>query len=439
MKRNKKMLTAVTLIAVIVLVQACRKFDFFSKESKKPEFTVAQAKEWYYGVFKGSAEWLNYDRQKNGVKLPDWKRGKYFKVGNTEFVEFPLIKAKTKIEIASKGDLSTGDAVKIVNSSLSRIVFVKTNAKVTIREIDYVPDFNYLKNAGFDISDNYIAEMNKEFTGTLILKTWDGVEISENYMNNGKLTGKKQKKKTSGNLRMQACEDFLIILYERNCYTVTNGDVVTTECTDWEETDRWIEPVCDSDPECEGMTPAECACMLFGCNGGGDPDGDPSGLDDQQTENAIIAMFNSYTQMEETPVVIEGNSTSVGADPVTGSVTWEVAKHSFGTWSIQAITNYSYVHDRFLTVNMTYIDTYNMTMFSTANSNFIGSNIFIESTWTEANKVDQVLNNNTANTHGQANISGTIRHRLRHPLPVSGGVLDVTNYVQGNTLTFYPR
>ena len=309
------------LLVTTIIFAACRK----NASSDNTSFDQMAAKEWYYGVFKKSSEWLGYNRQKNGIKLPDWRNGKYFKVGNSEFVEFPLIKAKTKMGITSKANLSAGDALKIANSSLSRIVFAKTGGKITVREIDYVPDWDYLSSAKFDISDNYFAKMNKNFTGKLIFKTWGGVELSQNLLNNGKIVGKIDKRNIASNLRVQACEDFLIIIYERNCYTVTNGDVLTTECTDWVETDRWIEPVCDTDPECEGLTPIECACMLFGCN---DPD-NPNGVDE--------ACNNSLNEFVQNNNVVESaetdNITISSSGPIerVKKYSWIFAKGTFNT------------------------------------------------------------------------------------------------------------
>lgn len=61
--------------------------------------------------------------------------------------------------------------MKVANATLTRIVFIKTpNNKVVVREIDYVPDWEYLKTKNFDISSNSFAAVDNNFSGTLVVK-----------------------------------------------------------------------------------------------------------------------------------------------------------------------------------------------------------------------------------------------------------------------------
>jgi len=143
------------LLLMLSLFFAITAISFVScqKGIEKPasdEFNVAAAKEWYYGTFKKSPEWKNSPL--HGKKLPDWKKGFYRKVGNIEMVEFPLVKIKTSISVSSNAQLTNAQKQRIAEASLSRIVFIKKDDKVLIREIDYIPDWEYLQNKGFDIS-----------------------------------------------------------------------------------------------------------------------------------------------------------------------------------------------------------------------------------------------------------------------------------------------
>src|SRR5688572_17232388 len=94
---SKTAILSLILSAVILTftIIACQKNT--SSDALDTVFDSADAKEWYYGTFKKSQEWLNYNAKENGVKSPDWNHGTYQKTGNLEIVEFPLIKVKTKL------------------------------------------------------------------------------------------------------------------------------------------------------------------------------------------------------------------------------------------------------------------------------------------------------------------------------------------------------
>ena len=47
---NQKTLLATLLVVFIVIISACRKFDFLSREKPIETLTVKDAKEWYYSV-----------------------------------------------------------------------------------------------------------------------------------------------------------------------------------------------------------------------------------------------------------------------------------------------------------------------------------------------------------------------------------------------------
>ncbi len=167
------------------------------------------------------------------------------------------------------------------------------------------------------------------------------------------------------------------------------------------------------------------------CGGGG------AGVSEDE---AIVQEFTNYVEFQIMPAAnIFGSATAASGNTISDIITWHVAEASLGFWKIVASTRYSYIHDRFYTVNMTYEDMYNMSMFETTGSQFVGSNTFIESTWTQTGLLNEILNNNTSNTYGKSRVTGTIRHRLRLPLPISGGILDYTFPVPGNELRFYPR
>lgn len=176
-----------------MLLFSCQKEVSTSKESSV--FNAAAAKEWYYAEFKKSAEWQGSALK--GKKLPEWKSGYIGKIGNSQAVEFPLV-TKTKSfpinPVSENRNLSQADIMRINNASISRIVFAKSSTgKIEVREVDYIPDWNYLVKYGFDISKISLLGPNFDFSGRVLIKKWDGSIVSSLIYKDGKIikTGKR--------------------------------------------------------------------------------------------------------------------------------------------------------------------------------------------------------------------------------------------------------
>jgi hypothetical protein len=169
-----------------------------------------------------------------------------------------------------------------------------------------------------------------------------------------------------------------------------------------------------------------------------DDPGDYGGGEDED-ESDEINMFYQYVAMEIRPAVVEGSSSEPNGDPISDIVTWSVAKATYAGWQILADTRYSYTHDTYFDVlNMSVNHVFTFLQWSTTGSYFVGSQVAIESTWTQTSSVDQVLNNGTSQAVGKAKVIGNIKHRLRHPLPLSGS-LETVQYIPGNELRFKPN
>lgn len=131
---------------------------------------VKNAKNWYYGTIKKTN--IYKISEKKSLQLPDWKYGKHRKSGNLEIIEFPLNKARKSFAISSKG-YSINQITDIANGSVSRVAFIKTDSKEFIlKEIDYIPDFEYLKEKEYDISDIELGANIKNFSGYVAIKNW---------------------------------------------------------------------------------------------------------------------------------------------------------------------------------------------------------------------------------------------------------------------------
>lgn len=259
-----------------VLFMACRKTG--ASPAGLSSFTTEAAKEFYYGVFRKSAEYAAYNPRVHGVKSPGWKHGIYQRKGDMEIVEFPLIKVKAKWLIPFSDSVSRADQGRIAAASLNRIVFIRTRAGIVVREMEYIPDILYAARKHFDISSNTATQLDKDFSGRIIQRYWDGRELSRKLIADGKV-------KASGRIKMasrseqavasgvstnsQQCTVFEICEWERECSYVWIGDMIEKVCEPWQQTGNcWIEEYCqgNSDP-CEGMNEEQCNCAFYGnCN-----------------------------------------------------------------------------------------------------------------------------------------------------------------------------
>lgn len=252
---------------------------------------VKNAKEWYYGTFKKSDTYKVSSEA--AAQLPDWKYGKHRKSGNLEIIEFPLNKARKSFAISSKG-YSINQITDIANGSISRIAFIKTDSKEFIlREIDYIPDFEYLKEKEYDISDIELGANIKNFSGYVAIKNWGGSVINTYKYKNGKIIKTKVKVYNSnislsrrGGYDCQPGED---CMYIRWCETELIGDTwyYTGECTQWENTGE-----CWQTDECDGIPPSDCALYGVDCGGGNGGDGESSSTYSFQSNHA--KMCGSY-------------------------------------------------------------------------------------------------------------------------------------------------
>ncbi|MGQ0738313.1 MAG: hypothetical protein ACT4OJ_04570, partial [Bacteroidota bacterium] len=95
--------------------------------SKLPEenFDAAFVKEWYYGTFKKSPEWASSSLK--GRKLPDWSHPIVGKFRQYDVIEYPLVKGTNEFFIPSDNFISETDKMRIVEASLSRIIFIRKN------------------------------------------------------------------------------------------------------------------------------------------------------------------------------------------------------------------------------------------------------------------------------------------------------------------------
>lgn len=307
--------------AIAVGIIACRKG---ASDVADTTFNTGAAKEWYYGTFKKSALWSS--SRLIGKKLPDWKNGIYKKIGNMELVEFPLITGKKLISV-QPGTAIGIEAEKIAEASLNRVVFIKKpNGQIAVRELNYIPDPQYLQQHGFDVSDASLVKGGGNFTGRVIVKDWTGMKLGLLLMQDGSIVkrGKMKSKAAQSSIsaRTENCTTFEVCEYEQVCTEYYSGDVLIEEtCDPWTATGNcWLEEYCEDAP-CTG-TETECACSTFNIcedDGGGGGGGDEEECNVPSASEAMAGGAPVSESVEE------------GADPAvtTGGVTTRIWR---GKW-----------------------------------------------------------------------------------------------------------
>lgn len=424
--------------AIILIAISCKKMLSNEDQSASGKtLNSAFVKNWYYGTFIKTAEWsaaAEKDKQ-----LPDWKNGVVTTIDKSDAVVYPFIKGKHTFALPGANALTDPQGKRIAAASLSTIAFIKTaDNKIVVKEIDYIPDWQYLQRKQFNIGDMKGENGRSDFSGMVITKDWAGNILSIQTQVDGKTVkyGRIVKEKKSGNTKkgdntssLGECTYTTLCLWQQDCVLIIYGDgMIENECGAWYIVECWEVENCPDPPPGGG-------------GGGGGPIEppacDPNAVSPEEEE------FNNYVLMQSSSQVSADAPTSTeGPNPISGTQIWTVAGGQIAGWQIKANTNYSYFHDKYYDINLNaFIHTYDLFHYQTVSSYYVGSNSFITSTWTQTSVQDQVFNNNTANTYGKSIVHGTIRHQANIPLniPFCPKVLDVTETIDPNTLIFYPR
>lgn len=433
----KTFLKLFVFASVIILVAiSCQKILSNEYASASTAFNNSAAKNWYYGTFIKTLEWAN--AAEKDKQLPDWKNGILTTIEMQEAVVYPFIKGKHTFSMPGDKSLTTSQCKRIADASLAKIAFIKAaDGKITVREIDYIPDWQYLQKKNYNIGEMNEVNGKTDFTGRVITKDWAGNILSVKTQIDGKTVkvGRRvDDKKISSHLKngdntssLGDCTYQEFCLWQQDCVIRIYGDGMTeVECGEWYIVECWLEENC---PPGGG-----------GGGGGGPiepPTCDPSLVSPEEEE------YNNHILMKSSSSVnLDADLTPDGPDPIIGVVNWIVAEGSVANWQIKANTNYSYYHDSYYDANLNaFIHRYDLFNYHTVSSYYVGSNTFIQSTWTQTSVQDQVFNNNTANTKGSSVVHGTIRHVLSLPFnaPYCPKALDQTVEVNPNTLNFTPR
>lgn len=279
----------ISLVSMLT-INSCRKMDDAGRKPAE-DFNVAAAKEWWYGEFRKGDEFKNWKTNYSvikGRKSPDWKRGIYLKIGNTEIVELPLIYEIKIVPNAKDIGSSEWDKKSIASASLDRLVIIRTSGGlIETRIVQYVPTIDYLKKRNYDISGNKVTQFDPDFSGNMYVKKWNEQLVKGYKLENGKLIKRiKAKDKSTSIASRWDCETVWYDIYRQDCEWTQEGDQPATEvCGEWylfetqpvEECTYVPDEEPGEDDPCFNLSAAECMCDLFGLYCDGPPGGSGGG------------------------------------------------------------------------------------------------------------------------------------------------------------------
>lgn len=301
------------------------------------EYNPTFVKEWYYGKFKKSQQWKTSDLK--GRKLPDWKHAVAGKIKDYNVIEFPLKKAVKSFSISTRDGsktLTNAEKIRLAEASISKILFImKPDGSIIVREIDYIPEWNYLQKMNYDISNTSILKKTNDFTGKIEIKEWSGKKVSESKYISGKRISTGLPQKLQPNNSVITEENCVRCIYERVCEIFQSGDVIFEECGPWIEVSCESVP-CDNDP---GV--GDDPCILFGdC---GDPDPDPVECAERTCEEADN-MISSITSQDISDISYTG---SPETQPDNNGVIRKNKNSKWGFFKLNFVGNYSVTYSAF--------------------------------------------------------------------------------------------
>jgi hypothetical protein len=222
----------------------------------------------------------------------------------------PIVRSQKDILIPENNKISKQQQKRVFQASLTKILFIKKGNNISVRELIMVPEYDYLNEKNFDISDNNFYNLDKKFRGNILISNWKDDFLTGYKMIDGKISKKISfEKKNKNQLARQwtitkqetvdGCLREKTEFWKQDCTIMTlqlgDGDEYTyTKCGEEELVDEteWIIIYCDPPPfeECEdpSLSFEECLCLQLGgslCddeNPEPEPDPNPNPNDEEE-------------------------------------------------------------------------------------------------------------------------------------------------------------
>jgi hypothetical protein len=185
---------------LLLLYWSCTRIDYGYQRSK--DFSVADAKEWWFGTFKKSGDYnyldpnslytpkLELGNNNWGIKDPSWLNAKAYSIGQIKVVELPLIYRKGVVIIPDGNPLSNADFVRTANSIVSKCLIIRlADGKIVVRVLQITPSFKHAKQKGFDVSENSSSFIQSDFDGYYMVRNWNESQVKNWRIQNGKKLG----------------------------------------------------------------------------------------------------------------------------------------------------------------------------------------------------------------------------------------------------------
>ena len=324
----KTLLKLFAFVSIIILIAiGCQKILSNDDLITSGEgLSKAVVKNWYYGTFVKTPEWAV--AAKKDKQLPDWKNGVITTIDKQAAVVYPFIKGQHAFLLPGDKSLTESQCKRIADASLSKIAFIKTaDNKITVREIDYIPDWQYLQNKKFNIGEMKGGNGISDFSGRVITRDWAGnilsiqIQVDGKTVKIGRRVNEKEAKSTSkggdNTSSLEGCTYTTLCLWQQDCVITIYGDgMITNECGEWYIVECWEVENCPDPPP--------------GGGGGGGPIDPPDPCEGEETcaskdskvqntfDNGIIGSDPSTA--EYGPIVIIDSRDKSG--PVTRQ-TWK--------------------------------------------------------------------------------------------------------------------
>lgn len=265
MKRQILGLSAL-LIAGFFLVYSCKKSESIQVEEQKtssslPSFInpkypmdIRLARRYYNQLVQEQGDQVkdvsSNQARKDEVnkKKPIWNKAYEGSTDSTTFIEVPLAynRRSSSIIKSQKETIKPEDEKKMLNGSFDRLYITKNKVtgEVTQYIINYLPSLDYLNKHNGDASNNYVNKLDKDFSGLLQYKSWDGTPVLLFKVENGKIVRKfknftSQQGKSSNVQARLVCvetEQWCNVTWEQTCYSGGSGEDYWSGCTGWEIT-----------------------------------------------------------------------------------------------------------------------------------------------------------------------------------------------------------
>ena len=255
------------LLLISLMFLNCRKNDInfpaasFAK-AKKADLTdvnkpmnVSLAKLYYKMLTK---EYGNKVNNMGGDNRPNrkyvyWKKAITSENSRYSFVEMPLLyNRKATVVKKDRGSVQNkAEEDKIAKASFDRLVIYKNkkNANLNQRIVTYTPDIDYLERHNNDISHNQINKIDKDYSGRIEFKRWDGKLLFTFKYKDGKLLGRYLPKMANSGQRLSRttdeCWETTTYYYWETCYYADPEGL--TEWCEYDVYDISYEIECYSD------------------------------------------------------------------------------------------------------------------------------------------------------------------------------------------------